>query len=129
MNLFKRALSITLMTLLLTSVSAPCKAEDTLFRDIFENALYGGLAGTMISGAFLAFTHKPEDHLRYLTTGAAVGVLAGSAYGVAKYSKAFATVESGNVKFAMPTIIPQFQENGAKGSSLTLKAELIRGKF
>ncbi len=130
MKLFKRTIMIILSVLLLTSLSVPCSAADNAFRDVFENAFYGGLAGTLVGGALLVFTKKPGDHLDYLAYGAAGGVLAGAAYGVAKSAKALVAIEDGNVKFAIPTITPEFRETNVKGlSSLMLKAELIRGEF
>ncbi|GFE58663.1 hypothetical protein [Geobacter sp. AOG1] len=127
---FKRVVLVIVSVLLLTSWSIPCHASDNAFRDIFENAFYGGLAGTLVGGALLVFTHRPSDHLDYLSVGAASGVLAGAAYGLAKSSRAFAEIDNGKVKLAMPTIMPEFQDANAKGSStVMLKAELIRGKF
>jgi hypothetical protein len=83
-----------------------------------------------VGGAFIAFTHKPKDHLDYLAFGAATGVLGGVTYSVVKQTMSLASLEDGNVKFALPTIMPEFQETGTKGvSSLMLKAELFRGKF
>jgi len=121
---------ILLSTLLLTSWAVPSFASDNAFRDLFENSLYGGLAGTLVGGALLVFTKKPSDHLDYLAVGAATGVLAGVTYSVVKQSRSLVAIEDGNIKLAMPTVIPEFQETGVKGaSSLMLKAELIRGKF
>ena len=130
MKTLKRSMIILLSTCLLTSWSVPCIAADNAFRDLFENSLYGGLAGTLVGGALLVFTKKPSDHLDYLAVGAATGVLAGVTYSLVKQSRSLVAIEDGNVKLAMPTIIPEFQETGVKGaSSLMLKAELIRGKF
>jgi hypothetical protein len=130
MKILKRSLIILLSTCLLTSLTVPCSAADNAFKDLFESSLYGGLAGTLVGGALLAFTHKPSDHLDYLAVGAATGVLAGVTYSVVKQSRSLVAIEDGNVKLAMPTILPELQDNGAKGMSLVmLKAELIRGKF
>lgn len=116
--------------LLLTSLSVPCSAAESSFQELFENTLYGALVGTLVGGALLAFTDKPSDHLDYLTIGAASGVLAGVVYTVAMPAKSLIAVENGNVKIALPTIIPEFQENKAKGlAGVMLKAELISGTF
>lgn len=128
--MFKRARIIVLAALLITSLSAPCSAADTAFREVFENALYGGLVGTLVGGALLAFTHKPTDHLDYLSIGAASGVLAGVGYTLAIQSKSLVTVENGKVKYALPAIIPEFRQADVKGvSAVMLKAELLSGKF
>jgi len=126
----KRASMVVVAALLLTSLSVPCSAADSAFRDVFENAFYGGLVGSLVGGALLVFTKKPADHADYVYYGAAGGILTGAAYGVAKTSRALVSMDDGNMKFAMPTIIPEFQETGTKGASaLVLKAELIRGHF
>lgn len=130
MKNFKRIVMVALATVLLASWSVPCSAEDSAFKNIFENAFYGGLAGTLVGGALLAFTKRPGDHLDYLSVGAASGVLAGAAYGLVKSSRALAEIDNGTVRLAMPTIIPEFQEANARGtSSVMLRAELIRGNF
>jgi hypothetical protein len=126
----KRALLITLCASLLTSFALPCSAAESAFRDLFENTLYGGLAGTLVGGALLAFTHKPGDHLEYLSYGAASGVIAGVAYSIVKQTSALVSLEDGSVRFAMPTIVPELRTNSTNGTSaLMLKAELIRGEF
>ena len=130
MKTLKRSMIILLSTCLLTSWAVPCTASDNAFRDLFENSLYGGLAGTLVGGALLVFTKKPSDHLEYLAVGAATGVLAGVTYSVVKQSRSLVAIEDGNVKLAMPTIIPELQETGANGTvSVALKAELIKGTF
>jgi len=127
---FKRTLMIVIYSLMLTSLSVPCSAAESSFRDLFENTLYGGLVGTLVGGALLAFTNKPSDHLDYLTIGAASGVLAGVAYTVARPAKSLIAIENGNVKIALPAVIPELQSNNAKGlTGMVLKAELISGKF
>src|SRR5690349_17674746 len=130
MKTLKRSAIILLSTCLLTSWTVPCIAADNIFKELFENTLYGGLAGTLVGGAFLAFTKKPSDHLDFLAAGAATGVLAGVTYSVVKQSRSLVAIEDGKVKLAIPTVIPELQETGAKGMSLVmLRAELIRGKF
>jgi hypothetical protein len=115
---------------LFCSFTIPCSAAESPVKELFENSLYGGLAGTLVGGALLAFTHKPGDHLEYLYYGAASGVIAGVAYSVAKQTSALFSMEDGKVRLAMPTIIPELREtNGRGASALMLKAELIRGKF
>jgi hypothetical protein len=75
----------------------------------------------------MAFTKKPGDHLDYLGYGAAVGVLTGAAYGI---GKAVVEMDSGRVRFSMPTVVPEIQETNSKGQTpLVFTATLIRGKF
>lgn len=129
--MLRRTKSITLAIMLITSLSVPCHAaESSAIKDLFENAFYGGLVGTLVGGAFLAFTKKPGDHLDYLSIGAATGVLAGVGYSAAKQSKSLFAIDNGNVKLAMPTIKPELQQASAKmPASLMVKADLLSGSF
>ncbi|NVO00223.1 MAG: hypothetical protein HXX17_12935 [Geobacteraceae bacterium] len=129
--MLRRARTITLAVMLVTSLSVPCHAVETsAIKDLFENTLYGGLVGTLVGGACLAFTKKPGDHLDYLSIGAATGVLAGVGFSAAKQSKSLITFENGNVKVAMPTIKPEFQQKSAKmPAALMVKADLLSGSF
>jgi uncharacterized membrane protein YebE (DUF533 family) len=127
MKFFKQIITIAVTLATLAGMSIPCSAADDAFKNLFENAAYGGLAGTLVGGALTVFTEKPSDHADYVYYGAAVGVLAGAAYGMFKTTKSLVTIENGNVKLAMPTIVPELQEANVK--SITLKAELLRGSF
>ncbi|MBI5655875.1 MAG: hypothetical protein HZC44_03220 [Geobacter sp.] len=130
MKKMKRILALTLAVSLLTLWNLPCYASDNGFKDTFENAFYGGLAGTLVGAALLAFTHKPEDHLDYMVYGAAGGVLLGATFGIVKSTRALAEYENGKVKFAIPTVIPELRENAATGqASLAFNAQLVRGSF
>ncbi len=107
--------------------SVPCHAAESTFKGVFTDSFYGGLTGTLVGGAILAFAKKPGDHLDYLGYGAAVGVLTGAAYGI---GKAMVEMDSGRVRFSMPTVIPDLQEANSKGQTpLAFTANLIRGKF
>jgi hypothetical protein len=116
--------------LLLVCWTAPCFAAESALREVFQDALYGGLTGGLVGAAVLAFTNKPGDHLDYLGVGAAVGVLAGTTYGVITTSRALVETNNGQVKFAFPSILPDIRETGANGpKSIGLVAEVFRGKF
>lgn len=128
--MFKRSRVILLTALLVSSLSVPCSAADTAFREILDNAFYGGLVGALVGGSLLAFTHKPADHLDYLSIGAASGVLAGVGYTLAIQSKSLVSIEKGNIKVAMPTITPELRTDSVKGSSsIMMKVALLRGSF
>lgn len=128
--MFKRVKIILLTVLLITGLSVPCSATETGVKNLFENSLYGGLAGTLVGAAFLAFTNTPSDHLNYIYVGAASGVILGVAYSLAQESKALVAVENGSFKVALPTITPELQKIGDKGPfALMLKADLLSGRF
>lgn len=121
-----RKMTIALSALLLACWSAPCYAGST-FKEIFTDSLYGGLTGTLVGAAVMAFTEKPGDHLDYLAYGGAVGVLTGAAFGI---GKAMVEMDSGRVRFSMPTVIPDFREANSRGETpVILTAELVRGRF
>ncbi|HBA86523.1 MAG TPA: hypothetical protein DCZ75_00645 [Geobacter sp.] len=108
----------------------PCFAAENTFKTFFEDAFYGGLTGGLVGGALLVFTKKPLDHLDYVGYGAAAGVIVGATYGAITTTRSLAEVENGRVRFAMPTIKPEFREGSTRGqTTLVATAELIRGKF
>jgi len=127
MNNLKRT-ALILVTLIF--MANPCLAADNAFKTLFEDALYGGLAGGLVGAAVLAFTDHPSDHLDYVVFGAAGGVLVGATYGVITTSRSLAEIENGQVRFSMPTIRPEFREGNVKGqTTIVAMAEIIRGKF
>ena len=110
--------------------AAPAFAGDNAFRDIFEDAFYGGAAGALVGAALLAFTRKPANHLDYLGYGAASGVLVGSVYGVVKSASSLAQIDNGIVRFAMPTVFPDLSDSPAsRQTNITWRASLLRGTF
>ena len=120
--------ALTLMALLVTATTA-C-AEENAFRETLKDAFYGGAAGTLVGLALTAFTKKPADHMDYLAYGAAGGVLAGAAYGVAKSARSLAEIENGKVKFAVPRIMPDLTESPASHQTvITWRADLLHGTF
>ncbi len=100
----KSAIVLLLVTMVLSLVPAQVKAQQNSMKEVLEASFYGGLTGTLIGGAFLAFRDKPSDHLKDLRVGAASGVILGAIYGVAKTTKAFAEVNDGKFTFHIPTI-------------------------
>ncbi|KAB0665405.1 hypothetical protein F6V25_10010 [Oryzomonas japonica] len=119
---------ITCCTVLATATSA--LAGDNAFREVFEDAFYGGAAGALVGAALLAFAKKPADHLDYMAYGAASGVLVGSAYGLVKSTRSLAQIDNGSIKFALPTVLPDLSESPAsRQTTITWRAELLRGTF
>ena len=112
-------------------VATPCFAEENAIKSVFEDSLYGGLAGGLVGAALLAFADKPADHLQNIGIGAGVGVLVGATYGVVTASRSLAQYENGKVTFAMPTIRPEFREGNVRGEATNLCAiaDLLRGTF
>ena len=129
MKQFNRIIVLmTLVSILCAATSA--FADDNAFRDTFLSAVYGGAVGALVGASLMVFTKKPLDHLDYMGFGAAAGVLAGTAYGVGKASRALASIENGNFKISMPTIIPDLVESpGTKQIIVSFRAEILRGTF
>jgi hypothetical protein len=127
MNKLRILISAIFSTTILFLIQVPCHAAETAFKDIVQDSIYGGLAGTVVGAAVMAFTHKPGDHLEYMAYGAAAGVLGGAAYGYFS-SRALVEVDNGKVKFAIPTVMPDIKDS-AKKSSLVVTTELVKGTF
>lgn len=127
MRNFMKKITMVLAALFSFCWSVPCHAAESTFKEIFTDSIYGGLTGTLVGAAVMAFTEKPGDHLDYMGYGAAVGVLTGAAFGI---GKAMVEMESGKVRFSMPTLMPDLQEANSKGRTpIVITAELVRGKF
>ena len=130
MNRMRRLVVTMLAAVMIVGWCIPCRAADSTFKEIFEDAFYGGLTGAIVGGALLAFTHKPKDHLDYLYYGAAGGVLVGAGFGLVKSSRALAEYDNGRVRFAIPTITPDIQDTNSKGQTpVVIMAQFIRGRF
>ncbi len=100
----KAMVVVLLMIMVLTLGPAQAKAQQNDMKEVLESSFYGGLTGALIGGAFLAFRDKPGDHLKDLRIGAAAGVIAGTIYGLARTTRAFAEVTDGKLAFRIPTI-------------------------
>ncbi|TSK08881.1 MAG: hypothetical protein FPO08_06185 [Geobacter sp.] len=120
---------LVVLVFALVFLATPCLAEENAMKIVFEDALYGGLAGSLVGAALMAFTNKPADHIQNIGIGAGVGVLVGASYGAFAATKSLAEYENGKVKFSMPTIRPEFREGNGGQTNLCAMAELLRGKF
>ncbi len=119
---------MTLVSLLSTASSA-LAADDTI-REVFTDAFYGAAIGGLVGGALMVFTKRPADNLNYIAYGAASGVLVGTAYGLAKSARAFAEINNGRVKIALPTVVPELVVSPSSGQmAIAWKADLIKGTF
>lgn len=124
-----RLISLLTLMSMLTGASTAF-ADDNAFRETFQDAFYGGAVGALVGAALMTFTKKPADHLDYMGYGAAAGILAGTAYGVAKSARTLASINNGNIKITMPTIIPDLVESpSSRQTTISWRAELLRGTF
>ena len=114
---------------MLVAATSAC-ADDNAFRDTFLSAFYGGAVGTLVGASLLVFVHKPADHLDYMGFGAAAGVMAGTAFGIGKATRALASIENGKIKIAVPIIIPDLTESPAtKQTVVSFRANILQGTF
>lgn len=120
---------VAALAVLLVFTATPCLAAESTFKTIFQDIFYGALSGALVGAAVLAFTDKPSDHLDYVAFGAAGGALVGATYGAVMTTRSLAEVQNGEVKFSMPTIIPEIRDTPAGHTTIVATAELLRGRF
>lgn len=124
---------IVAMALLLTaSWSVPLYAAENQnpFQVVLEDSLYGGLLGTVIGSATLAFTNHKSDHLDNIAYGAAIGVITGAGVGIfTNINRALVEYENGRLRLAVPKVMPDLQETSRGQYVLAVKADLLRGTF
>jgi hypothetical protein len=97
-----KKVTVVLVTALILSYSTVGFAQGS-GRIVMEDAFYGTITGALVGAAFMAFEDKPEDHWGYIYRGAAIGAIAGLLFGAYEVT-AFATIDNGKIRFAMPTI-------------------------
>jgi hypothetical protein len=130
MKRFNKLIACLTLVATLGTSSAAFAVDENAFRETFTSAFYGAAVGALIGTALMVFTKKPVDNLNYIGFGAAAGTLAGTAYGVARSSRSFASVENGSVKLSMPSIIPDLYESPVtKQTVVTWRADILRGTF
>lgn len=105
------------------------RAQDIALETVFKDALYGGLIGALVGGAVLALTDHPGDHVDYIGVGAGVGVIGGTAFGLAQSSRAFVEIENGKVAVAIPTVQTALSNNGLGEIIARRNIDLVRFKF
>jgi len=130
MKFAKRVRVIVLALLLLGCWNAECFAsEDSVFMEVFKDAMVGGLAGGLVGAAVLAFTKHPGHHLDYMAYGAAGGVVAGGAYGLVNAKGSLMEIKNGEVTFDVPIIMPDIKESRTKGTNVVITTDFISGDF
>src|SRR3989304_6175761 len=81
-------------------------AEDVMQRTL-RDSLSGGLIGALHGTAVMFLTDDPGDNIEYIPTGAAVGILAGAAYGMGRsmvQTSSVPEVDGDGVSFSFPTV-------------------------
>lgn len=130
MKKYRRILTRVISLFILIIWTAPCSAAENALKEVFQDSVYGGLTGTLIGAAVMAFSKRAGDHLDYMGYGAAGGAIVGAAVGFTLINRSLVEVDKGKVKLAIPAIIPDFKDANSKGESgYVLNAELLSGKF
>jgi hypothetical protein len=128
--MIKRLIVTLMVSVLISAGAVPAMAEENPMKVVLEDALYGGLVGTLLGAATWAFTDDKSEHVDNIGYGAALGVMAGTVIGVyTNINKSLVQYENGKVKLAMPTVRPEFQENSNGQKIMAFRADLIRGNF
>jgi hypothetical protein len=122
-----RSISLVLSVVCFVCWSVPCRAAENVFKEVLTDSLYGGLSGTLVGAAVMAFAKRSGDHLDYMAYGAATGVLVGAAYGL---GRAMVEMDKGKMTLSVPTIMPDIQDTNSKGQTpIVVMTELVHGKF
>jgi uncharacterized membrane protein YebE (DUF533 family) len=129
MKQIRQIMAVMVLISIVTSTSSSCAEENTL-REVFQDAFYGAGIGALVGGALMAFTKKPADHLDNIAYGAAGGILAGTAYGLAKSARALAEIDNGKIKIAVPMIVPDLVVSpSGRQTTVLWQANILRGTF
>lgn len=127
----KRIIALCLIVTFFASATGAF-AEDTMQRTLRDSA-YGGLIGGLLGTAVMFLTDDPGDHLDYIPTGAAIGVIVGAAYGIGRsvQDSSFAEVEKdGTVKLGLPVVKSQKLYDEKLDMVETIESiDLVRIKF
>jgi hypothetical protein len=131
MRNYRRKVQAVLSAMVLFFWAVPCSALESTFKETLQDAFYGGVAGTLVGAAVMAFTKRMGNHLDYMGYGAAGGILVGAVVGLATPpSRSLAMVDKGKLHFTIPTVIPEFKDANSKGQSgYVINADMLGGKF
>jgi len=128
--MMKGFLAILLSSFLLFTLAGQAWAQqDSSMKTVFQDAGFGGLAGLLVGGALLVFTDEPGDHLDYLAYGAAVGVLAGAAFGIFSVSRPLFLVEQGGLRWQMPLLKAEMEQPAKGVSQVRYSLTLMEYRF
>ena len=117
----KKMISVLIVIVFLTVSSAFAESKSGI---ILKGTAYGAVIGGLV-GASVWILTDIDDNFDYTLKGAAVGALAGTAYGFYE-AESFATIENGKIKFAMPTIKTKSYYNSP---DVRTSADLVKVNF
>lgn len=123
---------VAVCALLVAGAAAPnvARAQDDALVGVLVDGFYGGLIGALVGTAVMALTSHPSDHLSYITSGAGIGAIGGTLYGLSKIAnRSFVDIDRGRVTWQVPdlTITPFHDPEGRVQS--TYSAAVFRYHF
>lgn len=115
---------------LVAAWAPPARAANAEMGDVLVNGFYGGLIGTLVGAAVMALTDDPGEHTEYMLTGAGIGVIAGTAYGLSQVARhAMIDVDRGHVSWHVPPIEPVVSLVPGATPEMTVSAAIVRVRF
>lgn len=127
----RRFVAVSVMVgLLWASGGDTADAQDNTLPDVLVDAFYGGAIGALVGTAVMALTAHPKDHVSYILTGAAIGVIGGTVYGVSRSAyRSMAELEEGRLTWRIPTIIAGLEPDPSGRRGARYSAEIFRYRF
>jgi hypothetical protein len=108
----------------------PARAANNEMGEVLVDGFYGGLIGALVGGAVMVLTDDPGDHLQYMVTGAGIGIIGGTIYGLSNVARrAMIDVERGRVAWRLPTIFRETTAVAGEAPRVAVSAALVRLRF
>ncbi len=124
---------IIVITLLLSLAHwiLPGKAatEENTFKVILKDGFYGGLVGALAGGAVLAFKDDPEDHLDFISKGAAIGVIGGVTFGLYQGTRSTVELEKETVTVTLPAPLIYVDSGSSIANGVGLRINLFTWRY
>ncbi len=119
-----------MMTVAVISGPEPVRAANNEMGEVLVDGFYGGLIGALVGGAVMVLTDDPGDHLQYMVTGAGIGIIGGTVYGLSNVARqAMIDVDRGHLAWRMPTISPDVTAAPGEAAHVAVSAALLRIRF
>ncbi len=130
---YVKKILVVFVLLALFLPSSRALADDTLAHTI-KSAIYGGALGGLVASAVVLLTDNPGGNLGYIPTGIGVGVLLGTAYGIATsevvQDRAFGELDGGRLNLHVPTVKATAKYDRETGTSEVVESmDLLKVRF
>jgi hypothetical protein len=118
------------MAAVVAAAPEPVRAANNEMGEVLVDGFYGGLIGALVGGAVMVLTDDPGDHLQYMVTGAGIGVIGGTVYGLSKVARhAVIDVDRGHLAWRIPAISPDVTAAPGESPHVAISASLVRIRF